>query len=105
MEIDIVREYERFIDNYDFNRDLSLRRTEKPHLARWAYGACEEWIKDFENSFKIWLENEFKGFTEEIKKEELYSNAIKEKKEDLPNIRQTLRNKFSDNKILMRELS
>jgi len=101
MKIDIVKEYKRFIDNYDFNRDLSLRRTKKPHLARWAYGACEEWIKDFENSFNIWLKKDFTGSSIDERKKSFYIKAIEEKKEELPVIKQKLRTKFSYNKILM----
>lgn len=88
MNIDIKQEYERFIDNYNFNKRLSLR-TEKPHLARWAYGACEEWIKDFEGSVK------------KTNTAATYSVIINDKKQELQNLKEKLRTKFSDNKILM----
>jgi len=103
MKVDIEKEYEKFIDNYDFNRDLSLRRTEKPHFARWAYGACKEWINDFEGSFKTWLENDFIESVDDEKRD-LYAEIIRGKKEDLPVIKQRLKEKFNDDKILMRML-
>ena len=43
----IENEFQRFVDSYEHNYSLSLR-AELP-LARWAYGACKEWIKDFKN--------------------------------------------------------
>ncbi len=100
MEINIVKEYKRFIYNYDFNRDLSLR-TDKPPLARWAYGACEEWVRDFEELFKIWLEKDFTGPCIDEKGVKI---LMKRTKEDLPIIKQKLRTKFSDNRVLMEEL-
>ena len=91
METDIRREYERFVDNYDFNRDLSLT-TEKPHLARWACGACEEWIKDFQGSV-------LKTETMDV-----YDYIIEDQKLDLSNLKLRLRKKFKANKILMNML-
>lgn len=81
MEINIKKERQRFIENYDFNRELALR-TEKPHLARWAYGACKEWIKDFQESV-------FKTETMDV-----YTDIIKDKKQDLQNLKQELRTKI-----------
>lgn len=91
MKIDIDREYKRFIENYDFNRDLSLT-TEKPHLARWAYGACEEWIKDFQGSVS-------KTATIDV-----YGDIIGDQKVDLLNLKLRLRRKFNANKILVEML-
>lgn len=92
METYIDREFERFIENFSFNECLALN-TEKPHLARWAYGACEEWIKDFES---------------EISKTEtglIYNDVVEGmRKNNLERLKQTLRTKFSDNKILIRML-
>ena len=88
MNIDIGREYERFVENFDFNENLTLR-TEKPHLARWAYGACEEWIKDFQG-------NVVKTHTIY-----LYFNILGKKRDALQKLKQELKTKFSDNEILM----
>lgn len=91
MKINIVKEYQRFVENYDFNESLSLR-TEKPHLARWAYGACEEWIKDFEASVVA---------TETM---DLHKHIIEGRTNILERLKQKLKTKFSNNKVLMEML-
>ncbi len=91
MKIDIKKEYERFIDNYESSKRSSLE-TEKPHLARWAYGACEEWIKDFE------------GSVSKTNTADTYMAIIKDKKQELQNLKITLRKKFENDKILMEML-
>jgi len=82
----------KFIDNYDFNRTLAAL-TNKPHLARWAYGACKAWIENFEGSV--------------IKTNTMstYSGIIEDKKNNLVEmLKLKLRTKLSNNKILMGEL-
>lgn len=104
MEIDIEKEYERFIDNYEFNKQLFLK-TEKPHLARWAYGACEQWIKSFVECYIKWINGGFDGFSpEQIKNRDACREIIKEKRKELPILKQELRDKFKDNEILMERL-
>lgn len=88
---DIQKEYLRFVNNYDFNKNLSLE-TEKPHLARWAYGACEEWIKDFENTSQ---KNHTNGE---------FVVILEDKKAELVELKQDLRKKFRDNKTMMEML-
>ena len=83
MKIDIEGEYERFISNYRFNARITWE-TDKPHLARWAYGACNEWIRDF---------------AEIITKEKLWVHwtIIEDKRTHLNELKQQIRTKFPDN--------
>jgi len=87
MNINIDREYQKFEKNYLFNKRLALG-TKKPHLARWAYGACREWIKDFEKSVL------------ELKTKRIYTSAISTRKFDLSNLKEELKQRFSDYKFV-----
>jgi len=104
MNIDIEREYDKFIENFDFNEKLALM-TDKSHLARWAYGACQEWIRDFTSSYMKWAVLDFDGFsTDQIDNRNTYRKAIREKINELPGIKQELKTKFNNNEILMEML-
>jgi len=80
--IDIKKEVERFKVNWEFNHNLTLR-AEMP-LARWAYGACKEWVSDFESS--AIKTNTMKFCTTTIRVARAYNSSLKDE----------LKRKFSD---------